>query len=748
MFDLSVIGAGLPVLQRIDQLAPLLDDAHRAVIQAPPGTGKTTLVPPAVFNAVGGRVIVVAPRRVAVRAAAARLSALSGLPIGYAVRGASRPSKLVEFLTPGVLLRRLLHDPFLEGVSAVVLDEVHERGLDTDLVLGMLLELTELREDLALVAMSATIDASRFATLLGDAPILETPALTHPLDIRYQPIPGRLAGKREFYAELARLAASHVGPHSVLVFVPGVREVNLVCSAIDAIPLHGRLSPAEQDAALSNDSPRVVVATNVAESSLTVPGVRVVIDSGLARVPRRDRARGMTGLLTSSIAQSSADQRAGRAGREGPGLVIRAYSAAEYAAFQPFSTPEILSADLTQAALFMHCWGSLELPLLDQPPAPALADAEAALRELGALAPNLTDLGRQLAALPLEPRLGRALLATGDVATVALLSDQPSGDISRGHAPAQEVRRLSSLVSAGPRNPGLTTALAYPEWIGHRVGPDTYLLASGTRATCTDVHDEWIACAAVTRSATGGVIRAATALPFDDVLAVLSISEEDSVLVEDGKIKGVRVRRVGAIPLSSTPVRLESGQVQQALANAVRSSGLEILRLSADFTALRERLAFLHEHLGAPWPDVSDAALQDRVCQWLGTSLEIGAAALQPLLPWPEASRLAELAPERLQVTSGNTHRLHYDTGRPVCQVKLQECFGLDSSPEVCGVKVQFHLLSPAGRPLAVTDDLASFWSGPYAGVRADMRGRYPKHPWPEDPWTAPATARTKKRSR
>lgn len=745
MFDLDQIGAGLPVRSRIGELAPLLLDAHRLVVQAPPGTGKTTLVPPAVFNAVGGRVVVVAPRRVAVRAAASRLGQLSGLPIGYSIRGSSKHSELVEFVTPGVLLRRLLRDPFLDGISAVVFDEVHERQLDTDLALGMMLELAELREDLAVVAMSATIDASRFSELLG-APILETPAVTHPLTIEYQPIPGRVTGDRSFYSALARIAAAQVGPHSVLVFVPGVREVNLVCSEINALPLHGRLTAAEQDLALADSGPRVIVATNVAESSLTVPGVRVVVDAGLARVPRRDRARGMTGLVTSSIAKSSADQRAGRAGREGPGMVIRAYSAADYEAFKPYPVPEILSSDLTQAALFLHCWGSLDVPMLDEPPAAAMADASEVLRELGALDPELTDLGRKLAVLPLEPRLGRALLTTGDVATVAALADPPSGDIALVHAPAREVRRLSALVSPGPRNPGLTTALAYPEWIGRRVAPNTYLLASGTRAVFSDLHDEWIACASVTRSATGGVIRAAAALSEVDALSVLPIVEEDSVSVESGKIKGVRVRRAGAITLSTTPVRLESSQVRAALANAVRSNGLDILEFSESFTALRDRLAFLHTHRGAPWPDVSDQALMQRVEEWLGSSLKVGAEALQPLLPWPEAARLGELAPERLLVPSGNTHRLHYDTGRPVCQVKLQECFGLAESPEFCGMKVQFHLLSPAGRTLAVTDDLKSFWSGPYQGVRSDMRGRYPKHPWPEDPWTAPATARTKRK--
>lgn len=712
MFNLAEIGAGLPVAASLDALI----DAPKAVIQAPPGTGKTTLVPPAVCNIFGGRVIVVAPRRVVVRAAAARLEALSGLPIGYAIRGSSKPSELVEFVTPGVLLRRLIKDPFLEGVSAVIVDEVHERGLDTDLVLGMLVELAGVR-DLPLYAMSATVDAERFSALLG-APIISTPAVTHPLDIRYQPLPGRIAGERSFYKEVARLATSQLGEHSVLVFVPGIREVSLICEEIDAFPLHGRLSVAEQDAALYTSKPRMIVATNVAESSVTVPGVRTVIDTGLAREPRLDRSRGLTGLVTVSTSKSSADQRAGRAGREGPGTVIRCYSQAEYQAFQPFGTPEILTSDLTQALLFMRCWGSDELPLLDQPPAASLAQAAAVLD-------NLDSPLEQLAELPLPPRLGNALLITRDVDTVAKLADdRPS--------------RLSRFIKPGPVRPGFTTAVAFPEWVARRVGPGEYLLASGSRASC-DMHDEWIACSEVSLHSSRAVIRAASPLTEEEALTVIPVTSEVSADVVDGKVQGRQVRRAGAVELSSTPISLSPDQVSEALTNAVRTRGDSILRYSPAYISLKQRLDFLHAQLGDPWPLI-------QVSDLVFTSLDVGVDALQPLLPWPEAARIDELAPASLEVPSGRKHALDYSTGRPVCSVKLQECFGLASSPVFAGVRVQFHLLSPAGRPLAVTDDLASFWDGPYQGVRKDMRGRYPKHPWPEDPWTAPATARTKKK--
>ena len=382
MFDLATIGRGLPVLETIDSLPA---EGH-VVVQAPPGTGKTTLVPPALANQVNGKVLVTAPRRVAVRAAANRLQELSGQRIGYAVRGDTRKGQDVEFVTPGVLLRRLLRDPELEGVAAVAIDEVHERQLDTDLVLGMCLELAQLREDFRVIAMSATVDATRFSQLMGGAPIHSTEAVTYPLDITYEPLPGRAAGDREFWRGVARLASQQ--HESTLVFVPGVREVNLVCEALaghNVYPLHGRQTTQEQDAALYTAEQRIVVATSIAESSLTVPGVRTVIDAGLARVPKRDAQRGMSGLVTVSTSKSSADQRAGRAGREAPGTVIRCYSQEDYQHFSPHVTPEILAADLTQAALFLDCWGAGEdFPLLDPPPHAALADAHRTLRSLHA----------------------------------------------------------------------------------------------------------------------------------------------------------------------------------------------------------------------------------------------------------------------------------------------------------------------------------------------------------------------------
>ncbi|MDK8680035.1 ATP-dependent helicase HrpB [Corynebacterium accolens] len=755
MFDLASIGAGLPVAKTIDSLP----HTGNVVIQAPPGTGKTTLVPPALANHSAGRgkVIVTAPRRVAVRAAAQRLSTLSGTPdkVGFAIRGESRAGSEVEFVTPGVLLRRLLKDPELEGVAAVAIDEVHERQLDTDLVLGMCLELAELREDFRVIAMSATVDAQRFSQLMG-APVHTTEAVTYPLDIQYAPQPGRAAGSREFYGSIAKQAARQ--HESTLVFVPGVREVNLVCEELrghNVFPLHGKQTTAEQDAALYTDEQRIVVATSIAESSLTVPGVRVVVDAGLARVPRRDAQRGMSGLVTVSTSKSSADQRAGRAGREAPGTVIRCYSQDDYQHFSPHTTPEILSADLTQAALFLDCWGAgPDFPLLDPPPAQALAAARATLERIGAT--------QELALLPTDPRLGAALIRHGSQAapTIAVLADAPTNttDLTRRPAPQKEIKRLSRLVEdLGPADPGEVVATAYPEQVAKRVGED-YLLASGTRARLLDnsglAGSPWLAIAEVTLSNAGNpIIRTAARIAESAALDAIGVTEETRAFLRGGRVRGVNVRAAGAIVLSETPVKITGDAAAQALAAGIREEGLGLFTFSEKAQSLKDRLRHLHAHYGDPWPEV-DAA---DPAEWLGAELHQIAAgtptakidmypALQRLLPWPEATRLDELAPQRLPVPSGRDAKIDWSGERPVVHIKLQECFGLAESPEYCGNRVQFHLLSPAGRPLAVTDDLASFWSGPYAGVRADMRGRYPKHPWPEDPWNAIATARTKNR--
>lgn len=833
------------------------------MVQAPPGTGKTTLVPPLVANlaaAAGQRVVVTQPRRVAARAAARRLAALDASPLGkrsgYTVRGEQRADRevLVEFVTPGILLRRLLADPSLEGTAAVVLDEVHERGLETDLLLGMLGEVRQLRGDLVLVAMSATLDAPRFAALLGTddgggpAPVIDCPSALHPLEVRWAPSPRpRLDGRgvtRAFLDHLADIAAAaHAealaadADIDALVFVPGAREVSHVAGRLrglvngpasggtEILELHGQVDPGIQDRAVSGrrpgDPPRIIVSTALAESSLTVPGVRLVVDSGLAREPRRDTARGMSGLVTVSCSRASADQRAGRAARQGPGTVLRCYDQKTYAAAPPGATPEIAVADLAGAALTLSCWGApggAGLALPDTPPEGAMREAMAVLHDLGAVDEQgrATSLGRALARIPADPRLARALLDGAAVVgrreaaeAVALVSGDlraPGADLPRllaalrtGGDPsarrwADEARRMEGIArqeaaavvpaaeAFGPvarsETVGFVVALAFPDRVARRVAgsaQESYLLASGTRAGLPAGSPltgyEWLAVAEVSRAegrdaaGTGAVIRAAAPLAEEAALAAARhlLTERVEAKFDGGRVAARRERRLGAIRLVSAPVRPSPEEGRDAVARALEAGGLGIIGWSQEAEALHRRLALLHRELGAPWPEMSEPALLARLEEWLGPELETLAGGtpaasidlanpLRRLLPWPEAARLDELVPERLEVPSGSRVRIDYpdadDAGRPVVAVKLQECFGWDSTPRLVDgrVPVLFHLLSPAGRPLAVTDDLASFWSGPYAQVRAEMRGRYPKHPWPEDPWTASATAKTKRR--
>ncbi|MGO4227695.1 ATP-dependent helicase HrpB [Arthrobacter sp. YAF34] len=875
LFDLRSIGAGLTFADSLEDLAVALQDrgaGASAVVQAPPGTGKTTLVPPLLANiAAGGssgrpRIVVTQPRRVAVRSAARRLAALDGTRIGgrvgYTVRGERQtgPGTVIEFVTPGILLRRLLADPGLEGTDAVILDEVHERGLETDLLVGMLAEVRQLRGDLTLVAMSATLDAPRFAALIGDAtghddggpaPVVDCPSALFPLDLEWAPAAGpRLDERGVTRAFLDHVADTAAAGHAAalaagrdidaLVFVPGAREVSHVAARLRArshaeiLELHGQVGPAEQDRAVSGRQPggsaRIIVSTSLAESSLTVPGVRLVIDSGLSREPRRDASRGMSGLVTVSCSRASAEQRAGRAARQGPGTVIRCYDQKAFGAAPAHQTPEIAAADLTGAALVLACWGApggRGLALPDAPPPAALAEAVEVLRELGAVTPDghATDLGKILARVPTDPRLARALLdgaatvghRTAAEAVALVSGDQraPGADLTRlaaelktGRDPgsrrwAEDVRRMEGIArqeasgvapeessGVGLSAPavrvgaaeatGFVVALAFPDRVAHRVpgdGPERYLLTSGTRAGLPGGSplsgQEWLAVAEVSRAqgrdaaGTGAVIRSAAPLTADTAEAAARhlLSDTVEARFSQGRVSARRERRLGAVVLSSTPVRPSAAEGRAAVARALTSEGLSIIGWSTAAEALRRRLALLHRELGGRWPDVSEPALLARLDAWLAPELEAlagGAATagidlagpLSRLLPWPEASRLGELAPEQLAVPSGSRIRIDYPdagdtTGRPVVAVKLQECFGWAETPRLADgrVPVLFHLLSPARRPLAVTDDLASFWSGPYAQVRAEMRGRYPKHPWPEDPWTAPATARTKPRN-
>ena len=856
-FDLATIGAGLPVSGASAELQRAIRTGA-VVVTAPPGSGKTTFVPALVANVLAERddagggspqqTLVSQPRRVAVRAAARRLAQLDGSalggPVGFTVRGervVGRDTR-VEVLTPGVLLRRLLGDPGLDGVGAVVLDEVHERSVDGDVLLGLLAEVRELRPDLVVIAMSATLDAAATAELLGGV-VVNIPAALHPLEVNYAaPAIARLDDRgvtREFLAHVASVAAAeqHRAGVDALVFLPGAREVDEVVrltreiisrgadsGSTEVLPLHGRLPAREQDRAVSGRGPgepaRIIVSTSLAESSLTVPGVRLVVDAGLSREVRRDRARDMTGLVTVSAARASAEQRAGRAAREGAGRAVRAYSETDFARMPPAVTPEILSADLTDTALLLAAWGTpgaVGLSLPTAPPAAAIAQAAETLAtlELTDAAGRPTALGNRVARLPVGVREARALLAGADelgdalpaAEVVAAFSGDfraPDADLARllrelrtGRAPGadrwrREVKRLARLagsdagrrptdsaLSDGALSAGRIVALARPEWLARRTGEHSrsYLLASGTRAALPEgsplLSAEWLAVREVQRAdgraadGTGAVVRLAAAISESDALrigAALLVSERTAT-VTDGRVRVREAERLGAIELKSSPVQPLPEDTGPAYAAHLRTVGIEALRWSEGAATLRNRLSLIHRELGAPWPAVDDAALLASIENWLGSDLERLrpgaplhqldlASALRRLLRWPEASRLDALAPERLAVPSGSHVSIDYRAvtgaeGRPVVAVKLQELFGLSETPRLVEgrVPVLFHLLSPARKPLAVTDDLASFWNGPYQDVRREMRGRYPKHPWPEDPWTAEATARTKRAS-
>ncbi|WP_018954967.1 ATP-dependent helicase HrpB [Thioalkalivibrio sulfidiphilus] len=833
--------APLPVDACLPALLEALAGRGAAVLQAPPGAGKTTRVPPALLEApwCTGRILLLEPRRLAARAAARRMAAERGERPGETVGLTTRldrltgPATRIEVVTEGILTRRLQRDPSLEGVSAVIFDEFHERSLQADLGLALCLQARELlRPDLRLLVMSATLDTRAVGRLMadasGDAPVISSEGRSYPVSIRHRgPAPdGRNLAQAVVPAVLEALETE---TGNVLVFLPGQREIEQTARGLqDRVkpdthirPLYGALPPQDQDAAIAPTPPgqrKVVLATDIAETSLTIEGIRVVVDSGLARRPVFDLRTGLTRLETVRISQASAEQRRGRAGRLEPGVCVRLWAEEANARMAAQTPPEILEADLAPLALTLACWGAeaAELAWLDPPPRPALAQGRELLRELGALDNDgkVTDHGRALEALGTHPRLGHMLLgatARGLGHTACLLtalleerdplprdagSDlrlrlralaEPGG--ARGGPQAGTLARIRTQAgrwlehlgidareAVDPEAAGLLLALAYPDRIALRRpgGEARYLLSGGRGARLPDEDPlggaGCLVAAVLDGAGRDAVIRLAAPLDRATLEAELPslINEQERIDWDDQQGAAVArlERRLGALVLDSRPLEVVSPlAMTRLLIEAIRERGLACLPWTPESERLRQRLAFVHQLSSADgrageWPDVSDAALLATLEDWLGPwltgmtrlshlrRLDLRAALLG-LLDWPRQQLLDTLAPERLAVPSGSEIRIDYsEPAGPVLAVRIQEMFGLTETPVIGGgrVPLTLHLLSPAQRPVQVTRDLAGFWARTYAEVKKDLKGRYPKHHWPDDPMQAVAVRGVKRK--
>ncbi|MCL6619595.1 MAG: ATP-dependent helicase HrpB [Thermomonas hydrothermalis] len=825
-----------PITPLLPDLLDALATHSRLVLEAPPGAGKTTQVPLALLHAPwlqGRKVVMLEPRRVAARVAAGfmarQLGERVGATVGYRIRFENKvgPSTRIEVVTEGILTRMLQDDPLLEGVGALVFDEFHERHLAGDLGLALALDVQAgVREDLRIVVMSATLDGARLADFL-DAPRLSSAGRSFPVAIAHFPARRDEALEHQTRRAITHALATH--PGDVLVFLPGQREIAKVAAllelddhAVEVLPLHGEL-PIEQQARVLQPAPdgrrRVVLATNVAESSVTLPGVRVVIDSGLAREPRFDPNSGFSRLETVAISQASADQRAGRAGRVAEGWAYRLWPASQR--LEPQRRPELVQVDLAPLALELAAWGSDGLRWLDPPPPGALAAGRDLLRRLDALTATgtLTERGRQMLALGTHPRLAAMLLAAAnDPARLALACDlaalleardplrtrtdalaarwqalaawragRVASDASRSSltaidAAATQWRRRLRCDAAPPATVpahalGDLLAHAFPDRIGrqHPQDPRRYLLANGRMARLFDdsalYGEPWLVASELRFEAKDAlllrgapvdetVLRAEFAAHFSDADEVRWDAERRALVSE-------RVARFDGIVLAAKPAgRVDPALAARALTDAVRDLGLAVLPWSEALTQWRIRVQCLRAWLPElGLPDLSDAALLATLDDWLlpalagktrldALSVEALAEAVQGRLDWPLRQRLDTLAPTRIAVPSGMQRAITYaldadgTPAAPVLAVKLQELFGLADTPRIADgrVPLTLHLLSPAGRPLQVTQDLRGFWERTYPDVKKEMKGRYPRHPWPDDPWSATATHRAKPR--
>ena len=813
----------LPVDEALPRLKAALADsrtgAANAVLVAPPGAGKTTRVPLALLDApwlAGRKIVMQEPRRLAARAAARRMAATLGEAIGdtvgYRVRLDSKvgPRTRIEVVTDGLFLRMLQDDPALEKVGCVIFDELHERGLETDLSFALVREAQgALREDLRIVAMSATLDPGPVAERLGGAAVIESAGRMFPVATRY--LDHEAAGRIEDTVASAIRRALSEESGSALVFLPGVGEIRRVeerlhglGADIDIAPLYGDLSPQDQDRAIA-PSPagrrKIVLATSIAETSLTIEGVRIVVDSGLMRVPRFSAASGMERLITVRVSQASADQRRGRAGRLEPGVCYRLWPEEAQRGLLPFSPPEIVDADLAPLALELAVWGvgdAASLPWLTPPPSAALATARALLVDLGALDDKgaITAHGRAMARIGLHPRLAHLVLkgrelGHGRVAALlsAILSERdflrlPPGqrdvdlrhrvDLAlQGKAPRQLVEMARRLTQGSDSDSGATgplLSLAYPDRIGRRraASGGRYLLSGGRGAALPEGdplgNEEYLAVGDLDGSAQDSRIFLAAPIAAAEIEEL----HGDRIVAEqvvqwsprEGAVLARQRRRLDSLMLEDKPLKSPDGEkLRAAMVEGVRQLGLASLPWNEDLRRWRERIAFLRR-LDDSWPDLSDAALLASLGEWLGPFLDgvsrkdhlarvdLG-SALRALVPWDRQRQIEALAPTHVEVPSGSRVPIDYSNpGEPTLSVRLQEMFGLSETPKVGGGRIPLtvHLLSPARRPVQVTRDLASFWANGYRAVKSELKGRYPRHYWPDDPLVAEPTRRIKPR--
>ena len=811
----------LPVTEVLPALADALALKGSAVLVAPPGAGKTTLVPLYLLDQIAasdGRIILVEPRRLAARAAARRMADILGEDVGQTVgwrmRLDTRVSERtrIEVVTEGVFTRMILSDPELSGIAGVIFDEFHERSLDGDFGLALVLDVQgALRDDLKLLVMSATLDGARVASLLGDASVIESEGRAFPVDIRYREHAGTERIEDAVASAIRAALAEEYG--SILAFLPGQREIERVAERLEGrvpdhvvvAPLFGAMEGAAQDRAVrpaADGSRKIVLATSIAETSLTIEGVRVIVDSGLARRPRFEPATGLSRLETVRVSKASADQRAGRAGRTEPGIATRLWRAEQTAALQAYDTPEILATDLSGLVLDCAAWGvadPTDLAFLDPPPGPALAEAKKLLKDLGALDDDgrLTETGEAMRLLPLPPRLARMVVAapyraqlTAARITVVLTERGLGGndaDLSErlrrfGSEKSPRAKAAMSLArriaDSAPREtaatdnssdePGALLALAYPDRVAvQRGAPGAYVLVNGRGGQVDPIEPlaKHRALVVAELQGAGRAGRILSAAPLSqEALDALFANEgtTEEVLIFDKEARAVRARRIerlGRIVLSEKPLPNPSGEdATRALMAGLEALPFHVLPFGKDGERLLRRLRFLAKADAEAWPDLSASALHGSLDDWLSPFVPGLAAlsdiseahmrqALAALVPPHLQGRLDDLAPSHFEAPTGNRHPIRYEDDAPVLAIRVQELFGLKSHPAIAGgrLPLTIELLSPAHRPIQITRDLPGFWAGSWSDVRADLRGRYPRHEWPEDPVNAAPTARAKR---